>query len=252
MLYRPLFWTAFWFQDWLEASGYRGTKRIVISSASAKTAFCLAYLSRMYADDNGIKGFEVVGLTSSRNLAFTRGLGLYTDVIGYDDFDRASALDFQAHRWIYVDIAGNENLNARIRHCFASSTSLVAWIQLGLTNLSPSAPSAPSTKFSTNTTLEFSPQTSNGIVVEQFFMPEWLAVRRKQLSISEVTKMQAKAWRKLMRDGKGWVRMEKSLGAEEVLRAYCAISRGGITPQIGMVWSLWENTALERDTRSKL
>jgi hypothetical protein len=45
MIYRPLFWTAYWCEDWLHSSNYRGgVSGVVISSASAKTAFCLAYL----------------------------------------------------------------------------------------------------------------------------------------------------------------------------------------------------------------
>jgi hypothetical protein len=44
MLYQPLFWTSCWCEDWLFSSHYRGTKGVIISSASSKTAFCLAYL----------------------------------------------------------------------------------------------------------------------------------------------------------------------------------------------------------------
>ncbi|KAF8905221.1 hypothetical protein CPB84DRAFT_1845030 [Gymnopilus junonius] len=45
MLYRPLFWTSYWCEDWLNSSNYHGgAHTILISSASSKTAFCLVYI----------------------------------------------------------------------------------------------------------------------------------------------------------------------------------------------------------------
>ena len=81
MLYRPLFWTSFWAEDWLFTAPtmpYNGAAAILISSASAKTAFCLAYLVQKCNQP----GVTVIGLTSKRNLALTKGLGLYAAVHG--------------------------------------------------------------------------------------------------------------------------------------------------------------------------
>ena len=113
MLYQPLFWTSFWAEDWLftvPAMPYNGAATILVSSASAKTAFCLAYLVQKHNQP----GVTVIGLMSKRNLAFTKGLGLYAAVHTYDDVKQGLAAAGQGGTWVYADVAGNEALNARI------------------------------------------------------------------------------------------------------------------------------------------
>lgn len=253
MLYRPLFWTAFWCEDWLHAANFRGADSFIISSASAKTAFCLAYLlgKRRRAEHYS---FKITGLTSTRNVAFTRGLKLYDEVLEYDGFEASGLLHSSSGRYVYVDVAGNDALNSRIQAHFATSQALVAGVQLGLTNLSPSAPSAASIKFVTNTSLSNSVHEPRGeeVHMEQFFMPEWLAARKRQLSVAQITSMQATAWRELMDDGKDWVRIERIFGGEQVQEAYRRVAKEGTDPTAGAIWSLWDNPGLGRNALSKL
>jgi hypothetical protein len=254
MLYRPLFWTAFWCEDWLNAFAYRGANNILISSASAKTAFCLAYLVSKRRQGKPGRLCKIIGLTSRRNVAFTQDLKLYDAVVEYDTLSASDFLKPSAEKWLYVDVAGNDELNSQILSHFSTSKALVAGIQLGLTTLSPSAPAAASTKFTTNTSLS-SPtaQLSNGgFELEQFFMPEWLAVQRKRLAIDEITSMQARAWRNLMVEGKDWVRIERTYGGTAVERAYHEVMKKGTDPTIGMIWSLWDSPGLEREVRPRL
>lgn len=254
MLYRPLFWTAFWCEDWLHAFGYRGATNFLISSASAKTAFCLAYLIGKRRKTTPWTG-KIVGLTSKRNLAFTRSLNLYDMVIEYAALESADLLHFSAGKWLYVDVAGNDDLNGRVQKSLGSSGALVAGVQLGLTNLSPSAPTASSTKFTTNTSLSAPDSAaSDGVfAMEQFFMPEWLAIQRKQLAVGAISAMQSKAWRDLMQDGKDWVRIERVLGGEAVKKAYREVAEKGTDPTTGMIWSLWDTPpGLDRTALPKL
>src|SRR4029450_5388457 len=70
VLFRPLFWTSFMLADWLMDTDAMGAKRIVLSSASSKTAYGAAFeLHR--------NGWNVVGLTSPRNLGLSESLGCY-------------------------------------------------------------------------------------------------------------------------------------------------------------------------------
>ena len=90
MLYRPLFLTSFWAEDWLfiaPAMPYNGAAAILVLSASTKTTFCLTYL----VQKRNQPGVTVIGLTSKRNLAFTKGLGLYATVHTYDDVEQGLA-----------------------------------------------------------------------------------------------------------------------------------------------------------------
>ena len=224
----------------------------MISSASSKTAFCLAYLIGKRVVRDGLPSFSIVGLTSKRNLAFTKGLSLYDQVLDYDSFTSASVLSRTkgTQKWLYVDVAGNESINARVFSLFGSR--LCASIALGLTNLSPSSPDASSTKWSTNTFTENDTTSSAGspATSEQFFMPEWLSVRRHQLSIVQITSMQRQAWKELITDCRNWVKIDHIFGGEGVKAAYKDVVKGDLGPDKGLIWSLWPEKA--DDLLSKL
>lgn len=241
MLYRPLFWTSFWCEDWIHTSQYRGgASRILISSASAKTAFCLAYLVRKRSAtlDNGNPIRQVVGLTSRKNFEFTKNLGLYDHVLEYDGFENATVMNEPSQKWIYIDLAGNEGLNSRVHNHFSDAElDLAGSVALGLTNLSPTSKSDSAAKWTTN---DFSSQSAPS-TLEQFFMPEWFARRRKQLSVEEITRLQKHAWSGLMQDCKTWgVAIRRVYGAQNVKKAYEEVVRSGIPPDQGLIWSMWE------------
>jgi hypothetical protein len=238
MLYRPLFWTAYWCEDWLFSSKYRGANQILITSASSKTAFCLAYLIGKRVIRDGLPGFSIVGLTSKRNLAFTKGLSLYDEVLDYDSFISASApfCTQGTQKWLYLDVAGNESINVRVFSYFGSR--LVASIALGLTSLSPSSPDTSSTKWLANM-FTVNDSKSSPTTLEQFFMPEWLAIRRHQLPMVQIIGPQRQAWKELLTDCRDWVRMDHIFGSEEVKAAYENIAKGGLGPDKGLIWSLW-------------
>lgn len=181
---------------------------------------------------------QVVGLTSRRNSEFTRNLGLYDYVLEYDGFENATVTNDPSQKWIYIDLAGNESLNSRVLRYFAGvKSSLVGSVALGLTNLSPSSKNGAADKWTTN---EFSSQRAPS-TLEQFFMPEWLARRRTQLSVEEITGLQKQAWSGLMRDCKGWgITIRRVYGAQNVKRAYEEVVGAGVPPDQGLIWSMWE------------
>ena len=188
--------------------------------------------------DDGSPTRQVVGLTSKKNVEFTKNLGLYDHVLEYDGFENAAVMNEPSQKWIYVDVAGNENLNARVHNHFSDVTlGLAGSVALGLTNLSPSSKSDSAAKWTTN---EFSSQSAPS-TLEQFFMPEWLAIRRKQLPIEKITQLQKHAWSGLMQDCRTWgVTMRRVCGAENVKKAYEEVVRSGIAPDEGLIWSMWE------------
>lgn len=245
MLYRPLFWTAYWCEDWFSASNYRGATAILITSASSKTAFCLAYLINKRRRSG--KMVKIIGLTSKRNVEFTAGLRLYDEILEYDSLETAGALQHQDDEWIYVDVAGNDALNDRIRKHFASRRNMLVGVQLGLTNLSPSAPAAATIHFTTNTSLtNIDGSLTSDFKLEQFFMPEWLAVRQKQLTVEQITGMQAQAWKELMTDGKNWVKIARIYGGPAITEAYKSIAQNGTDAASGQIWSLWDGPESSR------
>mgnify|MGYP000898614125 CR=1 FL=1 len=110
---RPLFATSFLLDDFLADNQNFGAVRILLSSASSKTAYgtaaCLAARG----------GVEVVGLTSRSNAAFVDALGCYSRVVTYDELASLTP----SVPTVYCDFAGNADLRAEIhRHCADSLT----------------------------------------------------------------------------------------------------------------------------------
>jgi hypothetical protein len=249
MIYRPLFWTSFWFEDWLNSSNYKGgSTQIMISSASSKTAFCLAYLIRRR---NSLQGSSrrVIGLTSTKNLEFTKRLALYDDVYDYGSFDTSLDVNSARGKWIYVDVAGSDALNTRVCDYLRlhGNTKLVARIALGLTNVSPSTTNSSADRWTKNDlSVGFGLEVLQGAdpELEHFFMPEWLAVRKDQLSVSTIAQMQKEAWTRLMSDCRTWgVSLRRVCGPNQVKAAYEEIVTRGLAPEEAFIWSLWEETS---------
>lgn len=102
MVLWPLFMTSFLIDDLLDAEGGFGAEQVVITSASSKTAFGVAFLQHE-------RGQRVVGLTSPGNVAFTEGLGCYDQVLAYD---RVDELDHVPS--VLCDVAGNPEVRAGV------------------------------------------------------------------------------------------------------------------------------------------
>lgn len=97
MLLHPLYATSFCLHDFLVDNGWFGAERLIIVSASGKTAIGLAYAVK---DDEG--GLPALGLTSPRNRTFVESLGLYDTVLDYDQI--ASIPDAPS---VIVDMSGS-------------------------------------------------------------------------------------------------------------------------------------------------
>jgi hypothetical protein len=83
MIYRPLFTTSFVLDDFFFDHDFFGAQQVVLSSASSKTALGTAFLLQN-------RGIKTIGLTSAGNQAFVEGVGLYDQVLNYDEI---SSLD---------------------------------------------------------------------------------------------------------------------------------------------------------------
>jgi hypothetical protein len=105
---RPLFTTSWLIDDFLADNAFFGAQRVLLSSASSKTASGTAFWLRKRA------GIEVVGLTSQRNVAFCEALGCYSRVLAYEALDQVPAQE----PCVYVDFAGDAPLRRRVHERF--------------------------------------------------------------------------------------------------------------------------------------
>lgn len=165
-IYRPLFVTAFCLADFLAENDFFGAERVVVSSASSKTAYATAFCIRQYSN------IDMAGLTSMRNREFVERLGLYDEVIAYDGLE---ALDTDA-RVLYIDIAGNPKLQADVHQRFGSN--LVYDCSVGSAqSLVPPQPD----------------RDLPGPTPEFFFAPNWIAKRYKDWGASEFNRRSGEA-----------------------------------------------------------
>jgi hypothetical protein len=130
-LLRPLFVTSFLIDDFLGDNAFFGAPTVLVSSASSKTAYGLAFcLARRRGQ---AQAPAAIGLTSPRNEAFTRSLGCYDKTVGYAD---VAALENDA-RAVYVDMSGDAVLRASVhghwneRLAYSCSVGGTHWEALG-------------------------------------------------------------------------------------------------------------------------
>ena len=111
MLLRPLFTTSFLIDDMLADNGFFGARRVMLSSASSKTAYGTAFMLAQRRGKGALAAQldAVIGLTSPANLAFVRSLGVYDEVLSYDQVPQLPAV-----ATVYVDMAGNAELRAAV------------------------------------------------------------------------------------------------------------------------------------------
>ncbi|WP_203819595.1 DUF2855 family protein [Paractinoplanes ferrugineus] len=159
VLFRPLFYTAFMLADQLTDNDFYGAGQLVFSSASSKTAYAAAL--QLHG-----RGPRVVALTSPGNVAFTRSLGCYDEVLPYAD-----AGDLAVLPTVYLDLSGAPATRATLRERLADQ--LIRDIAVGLTT-----------------------QVSNAATAgEVFFAPVQIRKRRLEWGNDGLEQRFAEAWR---------------------------------------------------------
>jgi Protein of unknown function (DUF2855) len=120
----PLLITSYLIADYLEDNGLFGAEQVIISSASSKTGFGTAH----YVGQLANRPKRIVGLTSSSNIEFTKSLGLYDDVLAYDDLMSLDPTTATA----YIDMSGNGDVQRSVHTHFGDQTK--ASISVGATH----------------------------------------------------------------------------------------------------------------------
>jgi Protein of unknown function (DUF2855) len=209
MLLRPLFYTSFLIDDQLADDGLTEQGPIVLSSASSKTALAAAHpLAQREA--------HLIGLTSARNLEFVEGLGIYAEVVAYDEIgslDRGGAT--------FVDFAGD----ADVRHAVHShyGDDLFASVAVGMTHweaLTPSEDELP------------------GPAPAFFFAPDRIVKRSQDWGRDSLAARVAEAWHPFCEWSASWLEPVPGEGFEGVREAYLDVLDGGVPPNRAHVLSL--------------
>ena len=199
ILFRPLFFTSFMLADQVVDNDFYRASTLVVSSASSKTAYAAAF------ELHG-RGPRLVGLTSPGNLAFTRSLGCYDEVLCYPDVD---ALD--PAPTVYLDLSGAPATRAALRRHLGEL--LVRDIAVGLTNQIPNA-------------------AAGGAV---FFAPVQMRKRRLDWGRDGLDQRFTTAWRRFAEVVAGWVDIRVDTGPDALRRAWVEVLAGRTPPRMGQI-----------------
>jgi len=213
MLFRPLFLTSFFLDDFLAENDFFGAGTVVLSSASSKTAFGLAWLLHRQRRDR----CRVVGLTSSGHRAFVTSLGCYDEVLAYDDLR-----ELLAEPTVFVDMAGNAPLRARLHEHLADSLRY---------SCSVGATHWDAAQLGGNPELP-GPQPT------LFFAPSQIQKRAKEWGPAGMAERTAAAWEPFVAEAADWITVRRESGPGAVARVYDEVLENRAAPSTGFVLSL--------------
>ena len=210
MLLRPLFFTSWLIDDFLDEADTFGAGAVVLSSASSKTSSALAYLLSLR------DGIDVIGLTSARSADFARGLGVYDHVVAYDDLG-----SLPQGRAVYVDMAGDAQVRMAVHAHLGPA--LVHSAVVGATHHDrmgdvPDSLPGPRPKF--------------------FFAPDRVAKRTADWGRDGFEDRLAEAWRPYLQWCEGWLEVIEGQGPQALADAYLDLLDGRIDPAKAHVLSL--------------
>jgi len=209
-LVRPLFMLSFLVDDFLAENEFYGARRVMLSSASSKTAFGLAHL--LHPRD----GIKVIGLTSASNVAFVKSLGCYHEVVTYDAVTSIPVDSPVA----YVDMAGNSALRERLHRHFGDQMKYSGQIGLTHRSTSPDEPELPGAK------------------PIWFFAPDQMRKRAREWGPGGIDARFGPAWASFAANLERWLTVTEGRGPAAVREVYLGTLNGRIPPNQGHILSL--------------
>jgi hypothetical protein len=210
-LWRPLFMTSFGAADFLADRSVFGAERIVVSSASSKTAMGIAFLVT-----RGVDAIRIVGLTSRRNVAFTKRTGYYDRVIAYDELHELSA-----HApLLFVDLSGDDRLLSELRRL--AGDRLHGTVMVGATHWEQR---------------RVDTRLGEG-EAELFFLPPWMEKRRSEWGSGEFMRRYDESWGAFLPTVERWMRIQHRSGRDDIEAVYRRTLAGDVDPAVGLMLSL--------------
>ncbi len=210
MLFGPLFKTGFLIEAMFRREGWFGARRVLMTSASSKTAMGLASVAKNLSPD-----VERIGLTSAGNVDFVAASGLYDRVLAYDDI--ASLGDAPA---VSVDFAGNSDVLRRIHSTLGEAlkySCLVGATHVDARGLGGGGAPMPGPK------------------PILFFAPDHMVATFKELGPQGFADAVAAEWKAFLGHVDVVVAVDTRQGLEAARDAYLATLGGTADPRTGIV-----------------
>ena len=208
-IFRPLFITSFLIDDHLADEGFYNATQIILTSASSKTAQALACLLAKRKKENGLN-FNLLGLTSTKNVDFVKQLGWYDQTVSYDEI---SNLDTNM-KSIIVDFTGNHSVQYQLQTLLNDNlvynclVGLVDWKNLKGEKRLP----------------------KKGIV---FFAPTYAEKRQKEWGIAGFQQKIGIAWQQFISAIQSIISIKEYAGPDQLQQLHLDMLLGKIDPKDG-------------------
>eukprot|EP01060_Flectonema_neradi_P010053 TRINITY_DN1719_c2_g1_i1.p1 TRINITY_DN1719_c2_g1~~TRINITY_DN1719_c2_g1_i1.p1 ORF type:complete len:375 (+),score=67.48 TRINITY_DN1719_c2_g1_i1:1963-3087(+) len=215
LIYRPLYFTSFFLDDYISYNNSFGAKNVVVISASSKTGFTTGFLLKKNKIDA-----KVLGLTSKKNESYVGSLDIFDSVMTYD---KMSFDNFEG-KFVLVDMAGNK----RVLQLLANQLEgrIAKTILVGRSHPSGADDAA----------------LPKGLNSEFFFAPGWIQKRTAELG-QEIKKRMAISWQLCLQNASTWTKFSSAKGIHEGLKAYHKLASGSADPSEGIIVSLKERSS---------
>jgi hypothetical protein len=209
-LLQPLFMTGWLLADMLADESFFGARRVLLASASSKTAISLAFVLARAGN------CEVIGLTSRRNAAFVEKLGCYDRVVPYEEIGSIPAGEPIA----FVDMANDGTVVSAVHHHFRDA--LVHASMVGITHWE-SAPRAADLP---------------GAKPTFFFAPSRIEKRTQDWGGRALQQRMGESFRDFVTDSGAWLETHAERGRAAVERVWRDTLEGRARPDRGHLLSL--------------
>ena len=210
IIFWPLFYTSFLIDDLIDDEGAFGAERIVLSSASSKTALIAAYLLAKR------DGLEVIGLTSPANTEFVKGLGVYDAAVTYDEVE-----GLPDGSTAYFDMSGDGAVRKAVHERYGDDLKHSAVV--GATHHDQMAAGAGDLP---------------GPRPAMFFAPDRIVKRRADWGAGGLDERVTEAWKPFVEWTGGWLQVSHGEGGDALKQAYLEVLDGKVAPEAGHVISL--------------
>jgi len=211
MLLMPLYATSFCLYDFLVANEFYGATQVVVCSASSKTAIGLAYALQ---DDPDTP--PCIGLTSATSRERVAALGLYNDVLDYDDL---LAIDSEEPT-VIVDMSGNGGVLSELHRHLGVNMRFTS--NVGLTHYD-AGQMGP----------DFIRERSS-----MFFAPGHIQKRAEEWGPGEFQKRAYAFWHSVAIRSRDWLNIEHARGFDSVQDVFERVRAGEVSPDTGLIVSL--------------
>jgi hypothetical protein len=211
MLLFPLYATSFCLYDYFLDNKWFGAERVIVLSASSKTAIGVGY-----ALGGDKKAPKTLGLTSSGNAARLRDLKVYDSV---ETYDRIDLIDAAAPTAI-IDMSGNGSTLAALHRRLGDKMLFTS--NVGITHADARRP-------------------GEGYIRERsalFFAPSHIEKRARDWGPGEFERRAFAFWKEAALKSRDWVKIERYSGAEAAQAAFHKMRKGDFAPEAGVIVAL--------------